>query len=386
LLEKIKRIDWSIILILLLFMAISTLLIHSATVDDLKYQDSGLPEKNFYFYIFGFFVFFVVTFIDFRFFVKISLYLYIVGISLLVAALFWGGSVNNANGWFTLPVINLRFQPAELMKIILIIAITAFVAKRAGAKLELFRDVLPLCVIGLVPFVIVFVQNDLGNAIIYFVILLGMLWIGNIKFKYVLIGTILIVSVLTALFYFYTKNHDEIKQYLKEHDKSHWTGRIDTFLDPSTASDEDSYQVKNSARAIGSGMLTGDGYLKGDSIHKNFVPVAYTDAIFVVVGEEFGFVGASVLLLLYFLLIYRLILISIQTLDLSGSYIIVGIVSMFVFQIYENIGMLIHLMPLTGITLPFISSGGTSLVINMISIGIVMSIKVHQEKVSFFQE
>jgi rod shape determining protein RodA len=163
-------------------------------------------------------------------------------------------------------------------------------------------------------------------------------------------------------------------------------GRIDTFLDPSTASQKDRYQVEQSTRAIGSGLLTGDGYLKGDSIHKNFIPVAYTDAIFVVVGEEFGFVGASVLLLVYFLLIYRMILISIQTLDLSGSYIIVGIVSMFVFQIYENIGMLIHLMPLTGITLPFISYGGTSLVINMISIGIVMSIKVHQEKVSMFQE
>jgi rod shape determining protein RodA len=105
-----------------------------------------------------------------------------------------------------------------------------------------------------------------------------------------------------------------------------------------------------------------------------------------VVGEEFGFVGASILLLLYFLLIYRMILISIQTLDLSGSYIIVGIVSMFVFQIYENIGMLIGLMPLTGITLPFISYGGTSLVINMISIGVVMSIKVHQETISMFVE
>jgi rod shape determining protein RodA len=386
LLEKIKRIDWSIILILLLFMAISTLLIYSATVSDLKYQDDGLPKRNFYLYIVGFVCFFAVTFIDFRFFIKISLYLYIIGIFLVIAALLWGSALNGASGWFTLPVVHLMFQPAELMKIILIIALTAFIAKRAGAKLELIRDVLPLCVIGLVPFAVVFVQNDLGNAIIYFVILLGMFWIGNIKFKYVLIGTVLIVGVLTALYFFYTNNHDEIIKYLDAHGKSHWAGRIDTFLDPSTASEKDRYQVENSTRAIGSGMLTGDGYLKGDSIHKNFVPVAYTDAIFVVVGEEFGFIGASVLLLLYFLLIYRLILISIQTLDLSGSYIIVGIVSMFVFQIYENIGMLIHLMPLTGITLPFISYGGTSLVINMISIGIVMSIKVHQEKVSFFQE
>jgi rod shape determining protein RodA len=386
LLEKIKRIDWSIVLILLLFMAVSTLLIYSATVSDLKYQNDGLPKKTIYFYIFGLVCFFVVTFIDFRILVKTSLYLYVIGIFLLIAALKWGNVENGASGWFTLPGIGLKFQPAELMKLILIIALTAFIARRVGAKLNLFRDVIPICIIGLIPFVLVFVQNDLGNAIIYLVILLGMFWIGNIKFKYVLIGTVVIVGLLTALYYFYTSHHDQIKVYLSNHDKGHWVGRIDTFLDPSTASQADRYQVEQSTRAIGSGLLTGDGYLKGDSIHKNFIPVAYTDAIFVVVGEEFGFVGASVLLLIYFLLIYRMILISIQTLDLSGSYIIVGIVSMFVFQIYENIGMLIHLMPLTGITLPFISYGGTSLVINMISIGIVMSIKVHQEKVSMFQE
>jgi rod shape determining protein RodA len=386
LLEKIKRIDWSIVLILLLFMAVSTLLIYSATVSDLKYQNDGLPKKTFFFYIFGLVCFFVVTFIDFRILVKTSLYMYVIGIFLLIAALKWGGKVNNAAGWFTLPGIGLKFQPAELMKLILIIAITSFIARRVGAKLELFRDVIPIFILGLIPFALVFVQNDLGNAIIYLVILLGMFWIGNIKFKFVLIGTVVIVGLLTSLFYFYTSHHDQIKDYLSTHGKLHWVGRIDTFLDPSTASQADRYQVEQSTRAIGSGLLTGDGYLKGDSIHKNFIPVAYTDAIFVVVGEEFGFVGASVLLLIYFLLIYRMILISIQTLDLSGSYIIVGIVSMFVFQIYENIGMLIHLMPLTGITLPFISYGGTSLIINMISIGIVMSIKVHQEKVSMFQE
>jgi rod shape determining protein RodA len=386
LLEKIKRIDWSIVLILLLFMAISTLLIYSATVSDLKYQDKGLPQKNFYFYIFGMICFFVVTFIDFRFLIKTSKYMYMLGLFLLVAALFWGEDSNGAKMSFSLPVIHLMFQPAELMKLILIIAITSFIARRAGAKLELIRDVIPLCVIGLLPFVIVFMQNDLGNAIIYLVILLAMFWIGNIKFKYVLLGTIGIVVIITALYYFYTNNHDEIKHFLVDHGKKHWVGRIDTFLDPAHATDDQKFQVENSTRAIGSGSLTGDGYLKGDSIHKNFVPVAYTDAIFVVVGEEFGFVGASALLLLYFLMIYRMILISIQTLDLSGSYVIVGIVSMFVFQIFENIGMLIHLMPLTGITLPFVSYGGTSLVINMISIGIVMSIKVHQEKASMFQE
>jgi rod shape determining protein RodA len=361
------------------------MLVYSATISDPKFENFNIA-KNVYIYIFGLFCFFIVTFIDFRFLVKTALYLYITGIVLLIAVLKWGSDHFGSMGWFDLHIAGLEFQPAELMKLILIIALTAFIARRAGEKLEFFRDVIPICVIGLVPFLLVFYQNDLGNAIIYLIILLGMFWIGNIKFKYVLIGTLTIVAVLTAFYYFYTTNHDAIKKYLDDHHKDHWVGRIDTFLNPSTASDKDRYQVEQSTRAIGSGMLTGDGFLKGDSIHKNYVPVAYTDAIFVVVGEEFGFVGASALLLLYFLMIYRMILISIQTLDLSGSYIIVGIVSMFVFQIYENIGMLIGLMPLTGITLPFISYGGTSLVINMISIGIVMSIKVHQEKVSMFQE
>jgi rod shape determining protein RodA len=381
LLEKIKRIDWSIILILLLFMVISTMLVYSANLDNFKVSYT----RNIFNFAFGFICFFMVTFINFRLFVKLALYIYAFGILLLIYVLIFGVERYGSKGWIEFK-FGLDFQPAELMKLILIIAITSFIVRRDGAKLELIRDVIPICIMGLIPFGLVFIQNDLGNASIYLIILLGMFWIGNIKFKYVLLGTLGIVIVMGTFYYFYTNNHDEIKQFLDDHGKKHWIGRIDTFLDPANATRDQKLQVENSTRAIGSGSLTGDGYLKGDSIHKNFVPVAYTDAIFVVVGEEFGFVGASALLLLYFLLIYRMILISIQTLDLSGSYVIVGIVSMFVFQIYENIGMLIGLMPVTGITLPFVSYGGTSLVINMMSIGIVMSIKVHQEKVSMFQE
>ncbi|MNI59933.1 Rod shape-determining protein RodA [compost metagenome] len=139
------------------------------------------------------------------------------------------------------------------------------------------------------------------------------------------------------------------------------------------------FQVENSIRAIGSGLLEGEGYLKGTSIHSNFIPLAYSDSIFVVIGEEFGFRGSALLLLIYFLLIYRMILISIQSVHLSGAYIVVGVASMFVFQIFENVGMLIGVMPLTGITLPFISYGGTSLLINMLSLGLVMSVRLHQD-------
>jgi rod shape determining protein RodA len=119
--------------------------------------------------------------------------------------------------------------------------------------------------------------------------------------------------------------------------------------------------------------------LQGNLIQQNFVPYPYSDSIFVVIGEEFGFLGVVVVLLIYFALIFRLMQIAHQTEDLRGKYVIIGIVSMFVFQVFENVGMLMGIMPLTGITLPFISYGGTSLFLNMLSLGLVMSIKMKTE-------
>jgi rod shape determining protein RodA len=126
--------------------------------------------------------------------------------------------------------------------------------------------------------------------------------------------------------------------------------------------------------------LSGESFKNGDSVQNGFIPLTYSDSIFVVIGEEFGFIGASVLLILFFLLIYRMVYISIQSAERTGAFIIVGIVAMFVFQIFENIGMMIGIMPLTGITLPFISYGGSSLLINMMAMGIVASIHVHQKQ------
>jgi len=169
---------------------------------------------------------------------------------------------------------------------------------------------------------------------------------------------------------------------LEKRDSEHWVRRIDTFLYPDQVSSDDRHQIQNSLIAIGSGGLTGEGYLQGEYVHKRFVPLTYSDSIFVVVAEEFGFIGCSVLLLLYFLLIYRMIWIAIQCDHFSGAFLVVGIVSMFVFQAFQNIGMLLGIMPLTGITLPFISYGGSSLLINMASVGLVMSTRLYKEKPS----
>jgi rod shape determining protein RodA len=219
------------------------------------------------------------------------------------------------------------------------------------------------------------IQPDLGNAIIYLVILLGMLWIGNIRYNIVIVGTasVIVAGVLGVILY--QVFHQELATFVP----SHWMARIDTYLNPENASADAIYQVLNAQVAIGSGGLFGSGYMNGDSTKNGFVPFPYSDSIFVVVGEEFGFFGASVLLLMYFLLLYRMILIAMKCQDLAGRYIVIGVVSMFIFQIFENIGMMMGIMPLTGITLPFISYGGSSLLINMAAVGLVLSIHANPD-------
>jgi rod shape determining protein RodA len=377
-LHKFKKIDVFIIGILLAFMTISTFLVYSATLSDPDIHIS--LTKMIQIYIISLVAFIVVSAFDYRLILKSSYYLYIVGIVLLAAVLKFGKTINGAQGWFSLPM-GLDFQPVELFKIILIITLAAFIGRRKGESLELLRDVIPIGLIAFIPFMLVVIQPDLGNAIILLVILLGMYWIGNIRLSYVVIGVAAIVGALYGFLYLYQHFQEPIVHFLKDHHvPKHWIDRIDTFINPADASLNSKWQVENSIRAIGSGSLIGEGYLQGTSIHSRFIPVAYTDAIFVVVGEEFGFAGASCLLLLYFVLIYRMILISIYCNNYAGSFIIIGIVSMLVFQIFQNIGMMIGVMPLTGITLPFISYGGTSLMINMISMGLVMSIRLHDDK------
>jgi len=374
-LNKLKRIDLGIMLILGLLMVISVLVVRSATYGNPMYPNYDL--KQLIFFLAGFAVAVFATLFDYRFFLKYWYVLYGFGVLLLVLVYFFGVEINGARSWFKL-ADGLLFQPAEFMKILLIMTVASILARRDGDPLSFKSDLLPIAAISLIPFGLVMIQPDLGNAIIYIVILLGMLWIGRVKYWHVLIGIALMVGSLVLFVMMFNTYNEEIKDFLTDKGKHHWYERINTFINPETASDDAKHQSEKSLVAIGSGGLTGDGYMKGDMKNRRFIPYPYSDSIFVVIGEEFGFQGAALLLLLYFLLIYRMIMIAFQCTDLKGSYIIVGIVSMFVFQIFQNIGMMIGLMPITGITLPFISYGGTSLLINMVCIGLVFSIRAHQ--------
>ncbi|WP_373231382.1 FtsW/RodA/SpoVE family cell cycle protein [Cohnella sp.] len=375
-LNRLKKMDWMMLIILGLFMAISTIVVRSATYNNPMYVN--LDMMTLIFYGLGFFVIIIATLVDYRLILKIWYVWYALGLIMLVLVFFLAEEKNGARSWFELGPLS--FQPAEMMKLFLIIAIAAILGRRQGDPLKMRSDVLVVAIFAFVPFVLVMIQPDLGNAIIYVFIVLGMLWIGNVRYMYVLIGMAAVVGGLILFVTLFNTYNADIREYLNGEGKGHWYERINTYIHPEEASADERRQSDNAKIAIGSGGLAGDGYMQGESKNRKFIPYAYSDSIFVVIGEEFGFQGAAVLLLLYFLFIYRMILIAYQCYDLRGSFIIIGIATMMVFQIFQNIGMMIGIMPITGITLPFISYGGTSLLLNMMSIGLIFSIRAHQEK------
>ena len=375
-LHKFKKIDYSIVFILVILMVISLLSIYSTTFGRPKLE--GLTRSAVIFYILGFIVFFGMSMINYKFIIKNYLYIYGVGMLLLLLVMFIGQEYYGAKGW--LSIFGISLQPAELFKLCLIVFLSALLARKRNRTLYFGRDVIPVSLCVLPPLLLVLLQNDLGNALSYVIILIGLLWIGNIKFAHALIGFVIAVAAFIGGTQAYIHYHDEIVKFLNDIGRSHWADRFDPWLVPEQTSRDVLWQTYNAKLAIGSGGITGKGYLEGTTIQSNRVPLAYADSIFVQIAEDFGFIGASVLLLLYFILIHRLVLIALECKDRAGPYLIVGIIAMLLYQIFVNIGPFIGLMPLTGITLPFISSGGTSLILNMISMGIVMSIKVHTEE------
>ncbi|MCR8644140.1 FtsW/RodA/SpoVE family cell cycle protein [Paenibacillus sp. N1-5-1-14] len=380
-LKKLKQFDFIIVFILVCFMVLSSMMVYSATLDD---RITISLTKSLTIYGICLVAFVATALFDYRVLMKFWPYLYGVGMLLLLYVFFFGKVVNGAKGWIKITE-SLNLQPAELMKLILILVIGAWLAKRKGESLEFVKDVLPIGLLVFAAFFIVVVMPDMGNAMIYVIILIGMYWIGNIRYSHMFIGVAVIVGIFVLAYYLYNTYHEPITTFMAQNNFGHWVKRIDGFLYEDADKDW-SLQARRALVAIGSGGLAGQGFLQGQATHSGGIIYGYSDTIFAVIGEELGFRGGAILLLMYFVLIYRMILISIRSIYLSGSYIIIGIVSMFVLQIFQNIGMLIDILPLTGITLPFISYGGTSLFINMVSMGLVMSVKLHQDKYFDFED
>ena len=363
--KLLKNVDYVLVICVYIVAAIGILAISSATHVKENGSYSSVIKQALSLAI-GTVAFILLMSMDYSYLNGYSKYIYIANIIILLMVAVVGHVSKGAQSWISLGFFNL--QPSEFAKVACIITLSKFLSERDG-PLDNAHDVLMIMMNVGIPFVIIFVQPDLGTALVFVAITLGMLFVYGIEKKFILAGGSA-VAVSMPIIWFYA---------LKPHQRN----RIITFINPSRDPLKTGYHAIQSKIAVGSGMLTGRGLYNGTQTQLNFLPEARTDFIFSVVGEELGFIGAAIVVLLYLIILYRIIKIAARAKDKFGMSLCVGVAAMFLFQIFENIGMTIGLMPITGITLPFMSYGGSSLLANLIALGIVISVGMRRQKINF---
>ncbi len=291
--------------------------------------------------------------------------MYIFNLIMLVAVMVVGQSALGAQRWIQLGPISL--QPSEFSKLIMIVSLAGMLEERVG-KLNNLHDLLPVAAYVGVPFLLVMKQPDLGTSLVFMAIFFGMIFVCGVNLR--LLGGIFGVGLacMPILWHF-----------LKDYQKM----RIMVFMDPNVDPLGSGYHIIQSKIAIGSGMLFGKGLFGGTQSQLNFLPENHTDFIFAVVGEELGFIGAAFLLLLYLVVLWRGIKIARDASDMFGRLLAVGITSMLAFHVLVNVGMTTGIMPVTGIPLPFMSYGVSSLTTNILSIAILLNIHMRKQKLLF---
>jgi len=261
----------------------------------------------------------------------------------------------------------------------LAIAFADFLNKRKG-MLNTLGEILPCLVYMGVPFMLILMQPDLGTALVYIAITIVMLFVAGANPR-VLGGLLAFGAGATALMLFL---HFQLGMWLPLED--YQLQRLTVFLNPyedGQGGRGAGWNTIQSLIAIGSGGLTGQGLFNGTQVQLNFLPEHHTDFIYALIGEEMGFVGAAAVVLLYGILLLRTINVSFHAKDLFGTLITVGVAAMWLFHVFENIGMSIGIMPITGIPLPFISYGGSSMLANFLAVGLVLSVNVRGRKIVF---
>lgn len=337
-------------------------------------------------YVLGVVVAGIIMLFDSKQLWKITNYLYWIGILALIATLFlYDRSLavsTGAKSWINIPIINFTLQPSEFVKIpyILILSKTVTLHNSSFADRTLESDFMligKLLLYSILPFTLLMLQNDLGTTLVYIAILAGIILLSGIQWKILLpvIIVVLTVGIGTIILVIYNR------EFLKEvfGFQEYQFERIDTWLDPYHDTTRASYQVIQAFKAIGSGGVFG----KGLGISDVYVPVRESDMIFATIAENFGFVGGSFLIFVYFVLVYNMIKIVYDTKNEFYAYIATGVIMMIVFHVLENVGMNIGLLPVTGIPLPFVSQGGSALLGNMMGIGLIMSMRFHHRSYMF---
>jgi rod shape determining protein RodA len=372
--SRLKRFDFILLITTILLSVYGFIVINSATMSKLAGSEPYLKTQIIAFAL-GAAALFVLVMIDYDIYGSFYMPIYVLTNLLLlytqinpVEASEWG----DVRSWIAIgPIV---FQPSEVAKFGVIISLAKFIdinKENMNHPLVLLKILL----FAFLPVGLIMLQPDLGTALVFVFFIALMLYIAGLDRKYVL--TILIIALILAIagiavFFQIMEDYTLGEDYRFD--------RIVTFFYPELDPDDTGYQVIQSKTAIGSGMIYGRGLYKGVQNQLGYLPTKETDFIFAVIGEELGLVGGLTLLCLYAVLLYRLIRIAKNAANMFGSLIVTGITGMILFHIFENIGMTMGLMPVTGIPLPFISSGGTFMLVNMISIGLCLSVGMKRGK------
>lgn len=373
--SKLKRFDFVLMITTILLSIYGFIMINSATMSKAVGSEPFLKTQIIAFAL-GMGALFVLVLIDYDIYGNFYIPIYVLTNLLLLYTLInpveaseWG----DVRSWIAIGPVS--FQPSEVAKFGVIISLAKFIdINKDDMNQPLI--LLKILLFASLPVGLIMLQPDLGTALVFVFFIALMIYIAGLDRKYVLavlvIGLILIIAGITVFFQImedYTLGED------------YRFDRIVTFFYPELDPDDTGYQVIQSKTAIGSGMIYGRGLYKGVQNQLGYLPTKETDFIFAVIGEELGLVGGLILLFLYAVLLYRLIRIAKNAANMFGSLIVTGITAMLLFHIFENIGMTMGLMPVTGIPLPFISYGGTFMLVNMISIGLCLSVGMKRGKI-----
>lgn len=362
-----KNIEWGILICTILLILIGLVALFSAT-QNTEYEEL---KKQIMWLCISIPIFIVIIFIDYEIIAKASPVFYGIFLVLLVAVLFTE-SVNGASSWFNIGPFSL--QPSEFAKIFVIIMFASVVVRiQQKGKKEISRPIkliTSLLVVAL-PVLLIIKQPDYGTALAFLVSTVMILFTAGIDKKYIIVSILLIAILLPILYFF----------ILPEHAKT----RIDVFLNPNLDPRGSGYNIIQSKLAIGAGELFGMGLLKGNQTQLGFLYPKTTDFIFAVIGEEMGFIATAGIVILYVVLITKSIYVAKTAKDDLGSYIAMGITGIFLFHMLENIGMTIGLLPITGVPLPFVSYGGSSLLTNLIMIALLLNISGRRQKAIFIE-
>lgn len=371
-----RNIDYVVLGVALALMLFGLLMISSATSSPFSSVEArSFVEHQAMWIGLGLMMIALVVYVDYGVLLTLAPVVYFVNIALLAAVLAIGTSAYGAQSW--IPVGPFRLQPSELAKVFTIIGLASYLSKREG-RFDRWFDFVPPALYMAPPLILILLQPDLGTAMVFVAIYFGMCYVAGAPLnRLLLIGGAGLSLVVAAVFLHIHFNVPlpGIKDYQLK--------RLLVFLDPSIDPLHAGYQMRQSLIAIGSGRFIGKGLYLGAQNQLQFLPERHTDFIFSVIGEELGFLGCSVVLILYLVLIVRSLRVVLSAKDSFGSLIAAGVVSMLSFHVLVNVGMTTGIMPITGIPLPFISYGGSSLLANCLGIGLVLGVHMRRHKILF---